>query len=233
MATHLDLDEQEKLDQLKAFWKRWGNLVTLILIAVFGTLAAWNGWQWYQRDQAVKASGMYDELELAASNNDAERAGLVFNDLKSRYPRTAYAQQAGLLAAKVQFEKGQLDAANTTLTWVGESATEAEYRVLARLRLAGILLEQKKLDEATKQLDEAEKGASPEFLALVSDRRGDVLLAQNKPELAITAYRKAWDLMDAKVEYRRLIDAKLTALAAAPEPLKAPDVAQAASGAKS
>ena len=222
MATHLDLEEQEQLDQLKAFWKRWGNLITLILIAVLGAAAAWNGWQWYQRDQAVKASSMYDELELAATSNDAERAGLVFNDLKSRYPRTAYAQQAGLLAAKVQFEKGQLEAASATLTWVGENAAEPEYRVLARLRLAGILLEQKKLDEALKQLDEAEKGAYPEFLALVADRRGDVLLAQNKPEQAVTAYRKAWDLMDTKVEYRRLIDAKLTALAAAPEAPKTP-----------
>jgi predicted negative regulator of RcsB-dependent stress response len=226
MATHLDLEEQEQLDQLKAFWKRWGNLVTLILIAVLGTVAAWNGWQWYQRDQAVKASSMYDELELAATSNDADRAALVFNDLKTRYPRTAYTQQAGLLAAKVLFDKGQLDAANTTLTWVAESASETDYRILARLRLAGILLEQKKLDEAAKQLDEAEKGASPEFLALVSDRRGDVLLAQNKPELAVAAYRKAWDLMDTKLEYRRLIDAKLTALAAPPEAPKA------ASGAK-
>ena len=226
MATHLDLEEQEQLDQLKAFWKRWGNLVTLILIAALGTVAAWNGWQWYQRDQAVKASSMYDELELAATSNDADRAALVFNDLKTRYPRTAYTQQAGLLAAKVQFDKGQLDAANTTLTWVAESASETDYRIIARLRLAGILLEQKKLDEAAKQLDEAEKGASPEFLALVSDRRGDVLLAQNKPELAVAAYRKAWDLMDTKLEYRRLIDAKLTALAAPPEAPKA------ASGAK-
>ena len=221
MATHLDLEEQEQLDQLKAFWKRWGNLVTLILIAVLGALAAWNGWQWYQRDQAVKASSMFDELEVAATSNDADRAALVFNDLKARYPSTSYAQQAGLLAARVQFEKGQLDAASTTLTWVAESATEADYRILARLRLAGILLEQKKLDEAAKQLDEAEKGASPEFLALVSDRRGDVLLAQNKTELAVAAYRKAWDLMDTKLEYRRLIDAKLTALAAAPEAPKA------------
>jgi predicted negative regulator of RcsB-dependent stress response len=226
MATHLDLEEQEQLDQLKAFWKRWGNVTMLVLIAVLGAFAAWNGWQWYQREQAVKASNMYEELELAATSNDADRAALVFNDLKTRYPRTAYTQQAGLLAAKVQFGKGQLDAANTTLTWVAESAFETDYRILARLRLAGILLEQKKLDEAAKQLDEAEKGASPEFVALVSDRRGDVLLAQNKPELAVAAYRKAWDLMDTKLEYRRLIDAKLTALAAPPEAPKA------ASGAK-
>jgi predicted negative regulator of RcsB-dependent stress response len=226
MATHLDLEEQEQLDQLKAFWKRWGNLATLLLIVVLGAVAAWNGWTWYERDQAVKASSMYDELELAATGKDADRAALVFNDLKTRYPRTSYAQQAGLLAAKVQFDKGQLDAAQTTLSWVAQSAAEADYRIIARLRLAGLLLEQKKLDEANQQLDQAEKGASPEFLALVSDRRGDVLLAQNKPELAVAAYRKAWDLMDTKLEYRRLIDAKLTALAAPPEAPKA------ASGAK-
>jgi predicted negative regulator of RcsB-dependent stress response len=221
MATHLDLEEQEQLDQLKAFWKRWGNLITLILIAVLSTVAAWNGWQWYERDQAIKASSMFEELELAATSNDTDRAALVFNDLKTRYPRTAYTQQAGLLAAKVQFDQGQQDAATTTLTWVAEHAVEADYRIIARLRLAGILLEQKKLDEAIQQLDAAEKGASPEFLALLSDRRGDVLLAQNKPELAVTAYRKAWDRMGSTLEYRRWVEAKLTALAAAPEAPKA------------
>jgi len=55
-----------------------------------------------------------------------------------------------------------------------------------------------------------------EFAPLAADRRGDVLLAQGKAEEAKAAYRKAWDTMDAKVEYRRLVEAKLTALGAAP-----------------
>lgn len=230
MATHLDLEEQEQLDQLKAFWKRYGNLITWVLIAALTAVAAWSAWTWYERDQAVKASAMFEELDRAAASGDAERAALVFDDIKARYPRAAYAQQAGLLAAKVQVDKGQLDAAAASLAWVGQNASEAEYRVLARLRLAGILLEQKKLDEAIKQLDGAMDGASPEFGALVADRRGDVLLAQGKNDEAVAAYRKAWDTMDPKVEYRRLIEAKLTALAAAPELPKV--VSAAASGAK-
>jgi predicted negative regulator of RcsB-dependent stress response len=229
MATHLDLEEQEQLDQLKAFWKRYGNLITWVLIAALTAVAAWSAWTWYQRDQAVKASAMFEELDRAAASGDAERAALVFDDIKARYPRVAYAQQAGLLAAKVQVDKGQLDAAAASLAWVGQNASEAEYRVVARLRLAGILLEQKKLDEAIKQLDAAADGASPEFGALVADRRGDVLLAQGKKDEAVAAYRKAWDTMDPKVEYRRLIEAKLTALAAAPE---LPKVVSAVSGAK-
>lgn len=225
MATQLNIDEQEQLDQLKSFWKQYGNLITWALVAALTVYAGWNGWNWWQRDQAVKASAMYDELEKAAQASDAEKVNRVFADLKERYPRTAFAQQGGLLAARVQFSKGQSDSAAGVLAWVSENAVEAEYKAVARLRLAGILMEQKKFDEALKQLDGA---TAKEFEALVADRRGDVLLAQGKKEEAKAAYTQAWKAMDPKVEYRRLIDAKLTALGAAP----APDVVKPAEAAK-
>src|SRR5882672_10732955 len=80
MATHLDLEEQEQLDQLKSFWKQYGNLITWVLIVVLGAYAAWNGWNWYQRDQAVKSGAMFDELDKAAQAGDADSAGRIFND---------------------------------------------------------------------------------------------------------------------------------------------------------
>jgi predicted negative regulator of RcsB-dependent stress response len=217
MATHLDLEEQEQLDQLKSFWKQYGNLITWLLIAVLGAYAAWNGWNWWQRDQAIKAGAMYDELDRAAQAGDADKAGRVFADMKDRFPRTAFTEQGALLAARTQFEKGQIDNARATLGWVSENAKEAEYQTIARLRLAGVLLDEKKYDEALKQLDAA---TAKEFEALVADRRGDVLLAQGKKDEAKVAYASAWKAMDANVQYRRLIDAKLTALGAAPEPEK-------------
>jgi predicted negative regulator of RcsB-dependent stress response len=221
MATHLDLEEQEKLDQLKSFWKQYGNLVTWLLIAVLAAYAAWNGWNWWQRDQATKAGAMYDELDRAAQAGDFAKAAGIFNDMKERFPSTAFTQQGGLLAAKVQFDKGQADAALVSLGWVAANAAEDEYKTVAHLRLAGVLLDQKKYDEALKQLDSA---TAKEFAALVADRRGDVLLAQGKPEDAKAAYTQAWKAMDAKVDYRRLIDAKLTALGAAP-PAEVPKTA--------
>jgi len=222
MATHLDLEEQEQLDQLKAFWKQYGNLITWALIAVLAAFAAWNGWHWWQRDQAVKSGSMYDQLDKAAQAGDADQAMRVFADMKERYSRTAFTQQGGLLLAKVQFDKGQADPALATLAWVGANATEAEYQTIAHLRAAGILLDQKKYDEALKQLDAA---TAPDFVALAADRRGDVLLAQGKTDEAKAAYTKAWQAMDATIEYRRLIDAKLTALGAAPaDPTKAAEV---------
>ncbi len=218
MATHLDLEEQEQLDQLKSFWKQYGNLITWLLIVVLAAYAAWNGWNWWQREQAVKAGAMYDELDRAAQAGDADKAGRVFADMKDRFPRTAFTEQGALLAARTQFEKGQIDTARATLTWVSENAPEVEYQTIARLRLAGVLLDEKKYDEALKQLDAA-KGQ--EFEALVADRRGDILLAQGKRDEARAAYATAWKTMDASVDYRRLIDAKLTALGAPPEPTAA------------
>jgi len=209
MATHLDLQEQEQVDALKAFWQQYGNLITWALVAALLVYSGITGWQWWQREQAAKAGAMFDELDRAVSAGDADKAGRVFGDLKERYPRTAFAQQAGMLAAKLQFEKGRGDESRASLAWVIEHAVEDEYRILARLRLAAVLLDAKQHDEALKQLDAVPEGP---FAALAADRRGDVLLAQGKKAEARAAYERAHKLMDDKVEYRRLVDAKLTAL---------------------
>ena len=213
MATNLDLQEQEQLDAIKAFWKQYGNLITWLLILLLGSYAAWTGWHWWQREQAQKAGAMYDELDRSAQAGDAERAGRIFADLKDRFGSTTQAAQGGLLAARVQYDKGQADAARASLIWVADQAADDEMRSLARLRLAGLMLEAKQFDDALKQLDGA---SAPAFEALVADRRGDVLMAMGKPAEARTAYERAWKSMDDKLEYRRLIDAKLTALGAAP-----------------
>jgi predicted negative regulator of RcsB-dependent stress response len=224
MATQLDLQEQEQLDQLKAFWKEYGNLITWVIALVLLAFAGWNYWNKYQRDQVGKAAAMYDEMDRAAQAQDPARAAAVFNDLKQRYPRTAYAAQAGLMAAKVAYDKGQVDPAKSALGWVADNAKADEFRDIARLRLAGVLLDQKQYADALKALDAVK---APEFAALVADRRGDVLLAQGKKDEAKTAYQAAWKAMDSKTEYRSLIEAKLTALGAAPAPDAAASAATA------
>jgi predicted negative regulator of RcsB-dependent stress response len=225
MATQLDLQEQEQLDALKSFWKNYGNLVTWLLILALTAYAGWNGWNWYQRDQAVKAGAMFDELDRAVTAGDADKAGRIFTDLRERFPRTAFAQQGGLAAARLQFEKGQIDAAKASLAWLADNAVEDEARTIARLRLAGLYFDAKQYDQALQQVDAAKAAG---FEALAADRRGDVLAAQDKKAEAVAAYQTAWKLMDPTLDYRRLIDAKLTALGAAPEAPAAPAAAEAA-----
>ncbi|GAB4037902.1 MAG: tetratricopeptide repeat protein [Rubrivivax sp.] len=220
MATSLDLQEQEQLDSLKAFWKQYGNAITWLLILLLGAYAGWNGWQYWQRDQAIKASAMFDELDRSVQSGDAERTARVFQDLQSRYGGTVQAAQGGLLAARLQSDKGQADAARATLSWVAEKAGDEGLRTLARLRLAGLMLEAKQLDEALKQLEAA---TAPGFEALVADRRGDVLLAKGDKAGAKAAFESAWRAMPPQLDYRRLVEAKLTALGGAPA---APEVAK-------
>lgn len=215
MATRLDLGEQEQLDQLKDFWKQYGNLITWVLILALGGFAAFNGWQWLQRDRAQKAAVLYDELDKAVKAGDADRVERVATDVKERFGSTTYAEQAGLAAAKLLFEKGRADAARANLQWVADNASQDEYQVIASLRLAGLLLDEKKYEEALAQLP---ADAPPAFVGLVADRRGDILHAQGKPEEAKAAYRTAWEALPPSIDYRRLVDAKLTALGAAPTP---------------
>ena len=229
MATSLDLQEQEQLDAVKAFWNQYGNLITWALVLVLGAFAAWNGWQWYQRDQGNKAGALFDELDRAVAAGDAEKATRAFGDLKQRFPGTAYAQQGGLLTAKVQFEKGKADDARATLGWVADGAAEVELRSVARLRLAALLAEAKQFDEALKTLDAAKAEG---FEALVADRRGDVLMLQGRKDEARAAWQAAYAAMSDKVEYRRLVDAKLTAIGASPTAAAASAAASSAASAK-
>jgi predicted negative regulator of RcsB-dependent stress response len=212
MASHLDLEEQEQLDQLKAFWQRYGNLITWLLVIVLAAFAGWNGWNYWQREQATKAAAMFDELDRAAQAQNADKVGQVFADMKERFPRTTYTAQAALLSAKLQFDKGQADAARASLSWAAESAGDGEYRDIARLRLAGLQLDAKQFDEAGKTLDGI-KGEA--FASLVADRRGDLAVLQGKPDQAKTEYQKAYAAMDKTLDYRRLIEAKLASLGVA------------------
>lgn len=223
MATSLDLQEQEQIDQLKAFWKQYGNLITWVLIAVLGAYAAWNGWNWWQREQGFKAGALYGEIERAAQAGEADKVTRAFNDLRERHGGTTYAAQGALLAARVQAEKGQADAARATLAWAADKAEGDAFRDIARLRLAAALMDQKQYDEALKALDGV-KG--DEFKPLAADRRGDVLQLQGKAAEAKGAYQTAWAGLDPAVEYRQVVEAKLTALGAAP----AAAAASAASG---
>ena len=213
MASNLDLQEQEQLDELKAFWNQYGNLITWAITLVLAGFAAFNGWQWWQQRQAVGAAGMFSELDAAVQAGDAERSARVFQDMKDRFGRTALAQQAALLTAKVQVDKGQGDAARATLEWLIAEAGDQGYGPLARIRLAGLLLDQKAYDEALKQLAAV---TGDDYQALAQDRRGDVLAAQGKVDEAVTAWQAAWKAMPEAQQYRRVIEAKLDARGKSP-----------------
>jgi len=224
MATNLDLQQQEQLESFKAFWKSYGNLVTWTLILALGAFGGWRWWENRQAQQGLEAGGMYEALDRAVAGADLERTARVLADLQQRFPKTAYAAQGAMLAAKLQAENGQTDAAKASLGWVLANGTETDLKAMARLRLAAVHAEAKAYDEALKLL--AEPLPAP-FEALRADRQGDVLLLQGQQAEAVQAYQRAQAAMSDQVDYRRFIEAKLAALGA---PVRAADAgAEAAS----
>ncbi|MDD2879158.1 MAG: tetratricopeptide repeat protein [Rhodoferax sp.] len=208
MANHLDLEEQEQLDQLKHFWKQYGNIITWVLIVVLGAFASWNFYQYWQRSQSVQAAALFDEVDRAAQSADVARIDRVFADMKDRFPSTAYAQQSGLLVAQQYMSLGKPDSAEAALAWVVEKSSDSGYRSVARLRLAALLLESKKFDAALSQL---EGTFDPNFDALVADRKGDIYVLKGNKAKAVAEYEKAYRLFDPRTEYRRLVEVKLNA----------------------
>jgi predicted negative regulator of RcsB-dependent stress response len=214
MAKHLDLEEQEQLDQLKHFWNTWGTLISSVLILVAGALAAWNGYQYWQNRQAVQAAALFDAVDAAARSADSVRMEQAFSDIKLKYARTAQAGQAGLTLAKAQLDAGNLEAAKETLGWVAEKSSDEGLKALAKLRLSSVLMDQKSYDEALKLVS---SDFPPEFDAVYADRKGDIFVLQDKRAEAIAEYTRAYKALEEGVEYRRLVEIKLNALGVAPQ----------------
>jgi len=213
MSSHLDLEEQEQLDELKHFWKQYGNAITWLLIAVMGSYVGWTGYQYWERQQATKASALFDEVERTAASGDAAKLERSWNDMKERFPKTTFAAQSALLAAKVFQQNEKLDSAQAALKWASENAADEANAQLARIRLANLQAQQKAYDEALKTLS---KPFTPAFAGLAADVQGDIGVAQNKPAEAVKAYSDAWTQLADNAEYRRLVAAKLNALGVDP-----------------
>jgi len=217
MATPLDLQEQEQLDQLKHFWNTWGTLITSALLVIALAFAGWNGWQYYQRNQAAQAAALYDTLERNVEAGDPAIVERTLGEMKDRFASTSYAQQAGLLAAKALHDKGNANGSRAALTWVAEKAVDPGYQAVARLRLAAELFDSKAYDEALKQLGTA---FPKEFEPLVADRKGDIYMAQGKRDEARTEYQKAWTGLEPRNDYRRMVEIKLNSVGVDTQSLK-------------
>lgn len=213
-----DLEEQEQIASFKAFWSKYGNLITWVLIIALGSFAAYNFWNQHVRKSSVEASALYDTLSDAVGANDNAKAQRIAADIQDKYKRTSYAQMAALAAAKTAFEANDLKTAKTQLQWVVDNGDDA-YQSVAKLRLAGVLLDEKNYDGAMKLLDEK---FLPQFAAEVQDRKGDVLVAQNKIDDARKAYVAALAAMGPKHPGSQLVRIKLEAIGGtAPEAPKA------------
>jgi predicted negative regulator of RcsB-dependent stress response len=203
-------DEQESIEGLKAWWAQWGNATTWIVLVALIASAGWNGWNFWQRRQAGEAAVLYDQVQQAVNSGDKAMIARVSGDMESKFGGTAYAQMTALAAAKALYMAGDEAGAKAQLQWTIDNAKDDEFKQIAKLRLASLLLDDKAYDQGLALLAEPQSDA---FKGVVANGRGDLLAAQGKRDDARAAYKLALDsLPQNDTSERQLIQFKLDAL---------------------
>ncbi|MFQ1064518.1 YfgM family protein [Bordetella trematum] len=210
-----DLEEQEKLDAIKAWWARYGTLLLSIVTVIVVAWGSWKGWKTYENYRANQAMGYFEALEDAAQQDggadSAARITAAVNTLRADYPKTGYAGRGVLIAATALLKQNDVAGARQQLEWLAAQDSQPALQPVARLRLAGLLLDQKQYDAALAQLNNPPAA----FAALFADRRGDILAAQGKREEARQAWQQAIDGLGTANPLTQVVQLKLDALTGA------------------
>lgn len=179
--------DDEKVEELKAWWKENGTSVVAGVALAIAGLFGWQYWKDYQQNTAAEASALYAKADKA-SETGMEQAQADIQKLQSDYASTPYAAIASLKAAQQYAEKGEYEPAKAALQWVIDNSKEADFQHLAKVRLARVLLAMQKADDALALVNQTYPAA---YQALIEELKGDIYVAQNKPAEARAAYDKA------------------------------------------
>ncbi|MDP5241004.1 tetratricopeptide repeat protein [Uliginosibacterium sp. 31-16] len=216
MAAY-DLEEQEQLSAIKAWWEKNGNRVTGAALALALVVAGTTGWRAYQARQAAESGAIYGAVAQADQSKDVAKLRVLTDEIISKHGDTAAAELAALLSAKAEIDSGDGKAARSRLEWAASKGADPLLRDLARLRLASVQLDEKDYAAALKTLEAAPAQA---FTARFEDLRGDVLFAKGEQEAARDAYKKAADAIalqggQQSAGFRSAVQTKLEALGGA------------------
>ncbi|MCQ9616728.1 tetratricopeptide repeat protein [Paenalcaligenes niemegkensis] len=204
-----DLEEQEKIDAIRDWWGRYGTLCVILAFVVVAGVLGWRGWQWYQNHQNTQAMGYFEALEGASRQDSPEayaRIKAASETLRADFPQSGYTSRGVLIAAWALQERGETEEAREQLEWIISSGDDQALIPLARLRLAGVLLELGDHDQALAQLSDAPAS----FAGLYADRRGDVYAAQGKKAEAQAEWEKALEALSGEA-VSQIIQLKLDA----------------------
>ena len=204
-----DLEEQEQMDEAKAWWKQHGNKVIWGVTLFLAVAAGWRGWETWSRNQAAEASMLFDRAVQAAAMNDAKGAKDAAAQIMENHGRSAYAAPAAWLAGQVNYAANDAKSALAQYQFALDHAKDDGTAQLARLRLAGLKFEEKDLDGALALLNDK---FDPAFTGLAAQLKGDVLVAQGKKDEARTAYKLAVENLGEKSSLKPLVEMRLDAL---------------------
>lgn len=208
-----DLEEQEQLDEFRAWWNKHGKQVIRLILALVVAYGSWQGYQTWISSKSSHASTAYQQLiTQSLLDVDAKKAETIVSQaqaLQNEFAMTPYAGRAALFAARALHEAKQTEAAEKQLRWAQTEAKEPAVRQMAAIEIAGLQLERNALDEAQKTLQAIDDAG---FDGLKNSMLGDIFLAKKQEKQAKEAYSKALLALDPEGKLFYLTQQKLDAL---------------------
>ena len=208
MATY-DLEEQEKIDGLKSWWEVYGTLAIIIVATFVAGISGTQAWKYYQKQQTDQAVELFVSLQGIDESGDSGKIRDAARLLTEGFPNSGYASRAALISARASIDAKDIKNARNQLEWVLVNSEETELKDMARLRLANLLLDERKHDEALKLL---ESKHSEFFGSLYGDLKGDIYADMGSISKASAAYKMAMSKIDEKETHYKIIQMKLDAL---------------------
>lgn len=184
------MTEDEQLENIKKWWNRNGNVVTVIISLILITIAGYRYMHWHQAKITQQASITYENMMVAFSNHNNKSVKSYANELIKDYSHSVYADVAHMTLAKIYISKDKLDQAKEELQIVATNSNMLALKQIAKIRIARILAAGKSytnaLDELATVVDEA-------YLPVINELKGDIFGATGKYKEAISSYRLAID----------------------------------------
>lgn len=186
--------EDQQIEAIKKWMKENGVSLLLGLGIGVGALLGWREYLAYQTDHSAEASDLYQAVQTQVARNRLDDADINKADMiRNEYSDTPYAALVSMTQAKHEFEHDNMDSALMHLRWASENSSEPDVQHVANLRLARILIAQKKYDEAETVLLAAHPDA---FTAGYEELKGDLYVAKGEIAQARVAYDKAINATD-------------------------------------
>ena len=227
-----ELTDNEREEQLRRWWgENWAWIIGGIALGLAG-LWGYNYWQSAKANEAQQDASAYQSVIALLGQGKLDEAAAGTKALRDLHPKSPYADQADLAVARAAIESRKYEDGAGHLRTVMDGSRDAELRTIARTRLARVLIEQAKYDDALALLDVASAGA---YAALYHELRGDAYAAKQSFAEARREYDAALAVADdASGLDRAYVELKRDALpeattAAASAPAAAAPAAPAAS----
>ncbi len=174
--------DEEKAEELKAWWRSNGTSVIAGIALTVAGMFGWNQWKEHKVTQSEGASKLFSQI-----GNEGVDTATITKQLSEDFGNTPYASLAALNAAKISCEAAKIDECIQQLRSASNSS-QSSIALIAKIRLARTLISVGKLDEAQSILAEKMPAA---FQSLISELTADIHFAKKEYQQARDAYNKA------------------------------------------